>query len=92
MLREHHPELTKNAGPHMLRRTRATGWYNDGVPIETIAILLGHSQTLTTKKHYTKPSVNVLSEETSKGNDAVSEHKKALWEDDDEFSKMVGLR
>ena len=78
MLREHHPELPKNAGPHMLRRTRATGWYNDGVPIETIAILLGHSQTLTTKKHYAKPSVSVLSGETSKGNNAVSEHEKAL--------------
>ncbi len=92
MLREHHPELSKHASPHMLRRTRATGWYNDGVSIETIALLLGHSQTQTTKKHYAKPSLKVLAEETSKGDDAISGHEKALWEDDDEFSKMVGLR
>ena len=90
-LRERHPELPKNFSPHGLRRTRATNWYNEGVPIETIAVLLGHNQSEVTRKHYAKSSLKVLRQETSKGNDAVKKQEKALWEDDDEFGKMVGL-
>ena len=41
-------------------RTRATGWYRDRVPLEVIAVVLGHSDIKTTRKSYASPSVEML--------------------------------
>ena len=43
IIRKENTDLPDSVYPHMLRRTRASGWYRDGVPIETIAVILGHS-------------------------------------------------
>ena len=45
MVRKDYPDLPKSVYPHMLRRTRGTGLYRDGVPIEAIAVAMGHSST-----------------------------------------------
>ena len=37
--------------PHDLRRSRATYWYNKGVPINSIKIRLGHASIVTTQKY-----------------------------------------
>lgn len=80
--------------PHMLRRTRATGWYRDGVPIETIAVLLGHSNIQTTRNSYAKPSAEMLKSEISKSDTPLIEElsEKTLWENDDELARLCGLR
>lgn len=78
----------------MLRRTRATGWYRDGIPVETIAVLLGHSSVQTTRKSYAKPSVEMLRNEISKNDIPLIEElsEKPLWENDDELATLCGLR
>ena len=41
--------------PHMFRRTRATNLYQDGVALELVSAILGHTH-LETTKIYAKPS------------------------------------
>ena len=48
-------DVPDGVSPHMLRRTRGTLLYRDGVPLEDIAVKFGHASTDTTKKHYTSP-------------------------------------
>ncbi|MCC3671577.1 tyrosine-type recombinase/integrase, partial [Terrisporobacter mayombei] len=37
---------------HMFRRTRATNLYQDGIAIELVSTVLGHTRTDTTKSYY----------------------------------------
>ena len=53
--RSGHPDIP-HTHPHMVRRTRATTLYRDGVPIEQVSTLLGHQQIETTRSHYAYPS------------------------------------
>ena len=90
-------DMPDNVHPHMLRRTRATGWYRDKVPIETIAVILGHSNTSTTRKSYAFPSVEQLRSEMEKGTEVepnTTQEKKdqPLWTNDDDFAKLCGIR
>lgn len=88
------PNIPMKIYPHMLRRTRVSGWYRDGVPIETIAVILGHVDSKTTRKSYAKPSVEMLRKEMEKGylpeNKMIEE--KPLWKDDLELAHFCGLR
>ena len=47
---------------YMLRRTRGTGLYRDGVDFAAISVLLGHADMKTTRDHYTTPSLEQLRE------------------------------
>ena len=38
--------------PHQLRDTAAVEWLKEGVPIEEVSRLLGHSSIKTTERHY----------------------------------------
>lgn len=80
--------------PHMLRRTRASGWYRDGVPIETIAVILGHSDAKTTRKSYASPSVEMLRKQMSSGTDAEPDtfEEKPLWKNASELARLCGIR
>jgi integrase len=40
------------AFPHLFRHTAITNWLTAGVPVETVAVLAGHSSTKVTMKHY----------------------------------------
>lgn len=94
IVRNIYSDIPARIHPHMLRRTRATGWYRDGVPIETIAVLLGHSNIQTTRKSYAKPSAEMLKSEISKSDTPLIEElsEKTLWENDDELARLCGLR
>lgn len=94
IVRKKYPDIPAKIHPHMLRRTRATGWYRDGVPIETIAILLGHSNIQTTRKSYAKPSAEILRSEMAKSDMPLIEDlsERPLWENDDELAILCGLR
>lgn len=90
-IREEHKDLPDSVYPHLLRRTRATGLYQDGVDIMAISALLGHSLIQTTKDHYVHPSIEQLREAMEPGTDEISEEQ--LWPDDeDELAKLCGLR
>ncbi len=78
----------------LLRRSRASGWYRAGVPIETIAVILGHSNSKTTRKSYASPSVEMLRNQMSMGTGAETGimEEKPLWENDAELARLCGIR
>jgi integrase/recombinase XerD len=43
---------TPRVFPHLFRHTCITNWLSVGVPVETVAVLVGHSSTKVTMKHY----------------------------------------
>ena len=89
------PSLPKKIYPHLLRRTRATGLYRDGVGIELIASTLGHASIQTTKDHYAFPSLEQKRKVLEKGRPGTlsSPDEEQEWPDDEhEFAKLCGLR
>ena len=94
IVREENPDLPDSVYPHMLRRTRASGWYRDGVPIETVAVILGHADAKTTRKSYASPSVEMLRKQMEPGTDAEPDlpEEKPLWKNDAELARLCGIR
>lgn len=90
LVREDHPDLPETVYPHMFRRTRATGLYRDGVPLEMISAILGHASSETTKI-YAIPSVEQLREALAKGQPDEG-YVEQLWKgNEDEIRRMFGL-
>ena len=90
MVRDEHPSLPEKTYPHMLRRLRATGLYRDGVPLEMVAAILGHSSSETTKI-YAIPSIEQMREAISKGSIDETEIEK-MWEGkESEIRRLFGL-
>ena len=88
--RERSPRIPEKIYPHILRRTRATGLYRDGVPLEMISAILGHASTETTKI-YAIPSVEQLREAITKGQ-PDDEYIEQIWRgNEDEIRRMFGL-
>jgi len=84
------PNIPASVYPHMLRRSRASGMYRDGVPIEMVAAILGHSSSETTKI-YAIPSVDQLREAIAKGQPDLKKEER-LWTDkEDDMRAMFGL-
>ena len=97
IVRINHPNMPQRVYPHMLRRTRATGWYRDNVPIETIAVILGHADAKTTRKSYASPSIELLRENMRAGTDAEPDYSEKeenipLWKNDQELARLCGVR
>lgn len=95
MIRKDHPDLPKTVYPHMFRRSRGTGLYRAGVPIEMIAVAMGHANVQTTKDHYAFPSLKQKKEAMNQGGDLVisSREEKQEWPDDEtEIARLCGLR
>lgn len=91
IVRETNPRMPESTYPHLIRRTRATGLYRDGVPLEMVSTLLGHSNSETTKL-YASASVDQLRDAMKKGQE--NEPLEApLWEGhEEELKKKFGLR
>ena len=83
--------LPESVSPHTFRRTRGTMLYRDNVPLETIAIKLGHANTKTTRDHYTSPSNEQLRELAKKRNEAIPEVEPIWPDDEDEITRILGL-
>lgn len=89
-VRKEHPSLPDKTYPHMLRRSRATGLYRDGVPLELVSAILGHASSETTKI-YAIPSVEQMREALSKGYSEEEEAEK-IWEGKEaEIRRLFGL-
>lgn len=90
-VRENNPRMPESAYPHLIRRTRATGLYRDGVPLEMVSTLLGHSNSETTKL-YASASVEQLRDAMKKGQESEPS-ETPLWEGhEEELKKKFGLR
>lgn len=87
-IREIHPNTPLKVYPHMFRRTRATHLYQDGVPLELVSRMLGHSQIDTTKI-YAKPSVEMLRKAVENENES---NITPDWDSEDEVAIRFGLR
>ncbi len=63
---------------------------------ETIAVILGHSDTKTTRKSYARPSIGMLRKEMAKGNPPESQNngkeEMPLWTNDEELARLCGIR
>lgn len=87
------PQIPVKVYPHMFRRTRATDLYQNGVELELVSRILGHSSTETTKV-YAKPSLEMLKkaiESVERPNKKALE--KPLWAacSEEEMAKLCGL-
>ncbi len=76
----------------MLRRTRATGLYRDGVDLSIISRFLGHAQ-LETTRIYATPSVEMMREVIKKASLNITD-EQPLWnaDTDEAMAKLCGIR
>ena len=84
-------DIPESVSPHTFRRTRGTLLYRDGVDIEAVAVFLGHSDTKTTRDHYTSPSVQQLREIANRRTEAIPETEQLWPDDEDEMTRILGL-
>ncbi|MBP3240602.1 MAG: tyrosine-type recombinase/integrase [Oribacterium sp.] len=90
-IRKEHPDLPKKIYPHMFRRTRACNLYQDGVELELVARILGHSSTQTTRI-YATPSVEMM-RRAMENSDSALPNESPLWPDNEsEIAKLCGIR
>lgn len=87
-IRKDCPDLPAKVHPHMFRRTRATHLYQDGIPLELVSRILGHSSMETTKI-YAKPSLDMLRNAIENENDVDI---LPAWNNEDEVAKLFGIR
>jgi site-specific recombinase XerD len=85
-------EVPKSVHPHMLRRTRATHLYQDGVPIELVATILGHAQVETTKLHYAKPSLAQMRNSMESVPTPVADEEPLWIGSEEEMARACGIR
>jgi len=88
------PEIPDKITPHMLRRSRAMHMYQAGMPLELIALILGHEDPQTTRI-YAKANLEMKRKAMEKvkdkrGNPLVSEGETAaVWLDNEEMIRML---
>lgn len=90
MIRPEHPNLPQKLYPHMLRRTRACGLYQNGVELELVSRILGHTSTQTTRI-YASPSIEMLKAAMENASDEISETAEWL-DDEEELARICGIR
>lgn len=91
-VREEYPDIPEHVHPHMLRRTRATGLYRDGVDLSIVSRFLGHAQ-LETTRIYATPSVEMMRRAIAKM-PMTSLDEAPAWDADTDamMAKLCGLR
>jgi site-specific recombinase XerD len=93
MMRNEHIDIPETVYPHLLRRTRATDLYQQGVPIEQVSALLGHSMIETTRSYYASPSLEQMRAAIQKGIGPEPDDCKQEWIGSvDEIKKKLGLK
>ena len=90
-VRLNHPALPKKVHPHMFRRTRATNLYQNGVELELVSRILGHSSTQTTRI-YATPSIEMMKEAMGASVNGIPEEQPILLQDEEELARLCGLR
>lgn len=91
-VRDVYPNIPDCVHPHMLRRTRATGLYRDGVDLAIVSRFLGHAQ-LETTRIYATPSVEMMRKAIRKIPTTFND-EQPLWtiDADEAMANLCGLR
>lgn len=90
--REIDPSIPLGVHPHMLRRSKATTLYQNGMPLPLVSSFLGHAQ-LETTRIYAKPSMEMLREVLKVVSSGQDRDVKPLWEGkEDLMARKCGLR
>jgi site-specific recombinase XerD len=92
MAREICPDMPQSVHPHMLRRTRATNLYQEGVAIELISTALGHARIETTKAHYAQASAAQLREAFESVPIPIKDEEPLWVGNEEKMARMCGLR
>lgn len=91
MAREICPSIPEKVYPHMFRRTRATHLYRNGVELELVSRILGHSSTETTKI-YATPSLEMI-RKVMESVGTPDANETPLWLGNEaEMARLCGLR
>jgi len=76
----------------MLRRTRATNLYQNGVELALVSRILGHA-FLDSTRVYAKPSLAMMREAMNSVEASQTRDEKPLWlGSEEDMAKMCGLR
>ena len=76
--------------PHMILRTMSCGLYQNGVELELVSRILGHTSTQTTRI-YASPSIEMLKKAME--NNSVDVSETAEWlDDEEELARICGIR
>jgi integrase/recombinase XerD len=90
--RESCPDIPQRVYPHMLRRTRATNLYQNGVELALISRILGHA-FLNTTQVYATPSLDMMRDAMDSVQTPQTRDEKPLWVgSEEEMAKLCGLR
>ena len=90
--RESCPDIPLRVYPHMLRRTRASNLYQNGVELALISRILGHA-FLDTTRLYAKPSLAMMRRAMDYVDVPQTKDEKPLWVgSEEEMAKLCGLR
>ena len=90
-IRPEHPDLPDKIYPHMFRRTRACNLYQDGIELELVSKILGHSSTQTTRI-YATPSVEMMRKAMEHNNSALPDEEPLWLDDESELARLCGIR
>jgi len=86
------PDIPLHVYPHLLRRTRATNLYQNGVELALISRILGHA-FLDTTRVYAKPSLAMMRKAMDCVDVPQTRDEKPLWVgSEEEMAKLCGLR
>ena len=86
------PSIPESVHPHMFRRSRATSLYQNGMVLEQVSSLLGHSQ-LETTRIYAKASTAQIRENMEKATPQKDIDAEPIWKGKTkDLNKMYGLR
>lgn len=90
--RELDPSIPESVHPHMFRRSKATSLYRNGMQLERVSALLGHSG-LETTRIYAKASVEQIRESMEKATPKNDLLATPIWEGKTkDLAKTYGLR
>ncbi len=89
--RQEAPNIPDTVSPHTIRRSRATSLYRDGVPLEQVSALLGHSQIETTRSYYASPSPEQMKAAVEKGSSKEPDQQPEWLGHTDELKRKFGL-
>jgi len=87
------PAMPESVYPHMLRRTRATNLYQNGIELPLVSRILGHAQ-LETTRIYAVPSLEMMRNALEANPPTSVKNEKPIWDEnaDELMAKMCGLR
>jgi len=90
-VRMDHPHLPEKVYPHMFRRTRATNLYQNGVELELVSRILGHTSTQTTRI-YATPSMEMLNKAMGATIAGIPKEEELWLNDESELARLCGIR